>query len=79
MTDPDLAQIRRDVTEILAALKGNGLGVSEGLIYKVNRNTENIGVLSKTLDRARWTLTGIGLGAGFAGGGVVALIARIAG
>lgn len=79
MEDKTLTQIRDDVTEILRALKGNGLGVSKGLIYRVESNCTSIKRLDRIIDRTRWTFAGVGLGAGIVGGGLVAAVARVFG
>lgn len=79
MADPTLTQIQDDVTEILRALKGNGLGVSQGLIARVENNRISIKRLVRIVDRTRWMFAGVGLGAGFVGGGLGAAAARFFG
>lgn len=79
MADPAITQIQADVAEILRALKGNGLGVSKGLISRVETNCQSIKRLDRIIDRTRWTFAGVGLGAGVAGGGLVAATARFFG
>ena len=70
-----------DVAEILVALKGNGLGSSEGMIRRVGqleRADEAIAIdirgLRQQWARVRWVALGIGIGAGGLGGWISTLI-----
>ena len=80
----DIAEVRvlsADVPAILVALKGNGLGASEGVIervHKLERADEKTALEVRRLwqkwDRLRWVSLGIGIGGGAIGGWVSTLI-----
>ena len=70
-----------DVAEILVALKGNGLGSSEGMIQRVEdletsdtKLTGEVRKLWRRWDRLKWLAFGFGVGAGALGGWVSTLI-----
>lgn len=74
----DLAQIKDDIREIKVALKGNGLGSSEGMIAKVKDHGDRLvgleGRLDRLTNRGIGAAVGIGLGAGGLGAFIVNLI-----
>ena len=74
-------QLLEDVSSILVALEGNGLGASEGMIHRVqklDRADEAIAIdirgLRQQWQRVRWLAIGIGIGAGGLGGWISTLI-----
>ena len=80
-------QLLSDVAAILVALEGNGLGSSEGVIervHKLERADEKTAIEIRSLRqefrewrmKIRWSAVGMGVGAGFGGGGLVLWISR---
>lgn len=79
INEPLLQQLVDDIKEIKVALKGNGLGSSEGMIAKVRNHGDRLAGLEVRLDRLTNRGIGAAVGIGLGAGGLGALLVNLIG
>lgn len=72
-----LEEVKRRSDQVYYAVAGNDLDKSQGISERLKKAEGEIKNMSEQINRAKWTATGVAIGAGTAGGGIVSFLFKI--